>query len=193
MELHYQAQTFVSWQTYSTGTHSETQNEGRASLHSDLAPSKRKCLRRDRSCQQVAATLWCTKMSTSFLNDCRKCFLLEYCLFLENLMCFFLYMPVPFCAKQVRKLPELSSFTLPFVYGLSSLKFFFQSFQLVSRCVSRSGGRMCLCIRVGYSESTQADSREGTSTLAGSSRVTRFWLAEKVSAARIWLAAESRW
>ena len=47
-----------------------------------------------------------------------------------------------------------------------------------SRCVSRSGGGgggggwRSHCIEKGYSEPTRAESREGTSTLAESSRVT---------------------
>ena len=45
-----------------------------------------------------------------------------------------------------------------------------------SRRVSRSGGRgggwMTPCIKIGYSEPRGAESREGSSTLAESSRVT---------------------
>ena len=43
-------------------------------------------------------------------------------------------------------------------------------------CVSRAdgggGGWKTLCIKIGYSEPTRAESREGCSTLAESSRVT---------------------
>ena len=43
-----------------------------------------------------------------------------------------------------------------------------------SRVVSRAegGGGRSLCIKIGYSEPTRAESREGTSTRAESSRVT---------------------
>ena len=43
-----------------------------------------------------------------------------------------------------------------------------------SRVVSRPGGGgwKTLCIKIGYSEPTRAESREGSSTLAESSRVT---------------------
>ena len=53
------------------------------------------------------------------------------------------------------------------------------------------GGLKTLCIKISYSESTRAQSREGSSTLAESSRWrnARFWLAGD-SGARFWLAAE---
>ena len=44
-----------------------------------------------------------------------------------------------------------------------------------SRRVSRSGwggGLRSLCIKIGYSEPTRSESREGTSTIRESSRVT---------------------
>ena len=81
-----------------------------------------------------------------------------------------------------------------------------------------AGGLMNLCIKRSYSEPTRAESREGSSTLAESSRVTwcpiligwrlrcrnaRFWLADnsgyvildsdwltKLKGSRFWLAAD---
>ena len=57
--------------------------------------------------------------------------------------------------------------------------------QISSKVVSRSGwggGWRSLCNKIGYSERSRAESREGTSNLAESSRCgwrnTRFWLAD---------------
>ena len=70
----------------------------------------------------------------------------------------------------------------------------------------QAGGWRSLCFKIGYSEPTRAESREGTSTVADSSRVTlytiligwwfgwrntRIWLAAEWLNTRFWLADDS--
>ena len=69
---------------------------------------------------------------------------------------------------------DTSGYQVP---GVNDFEYYWENDQLdvsSSRRVSWSigGGWRSLCIKIGYSEPTRAESREGTSTRAESSRVT---------------------